>query len=103
MHYKLGNIHDEYLMISTLKIVISSIVAGAGSFVTLYILAPVVGLQTYWGVFTQGVGAALVGIMIYLFFTYVLGLSETLHLIKLLRTTGQKIGRPINIIYNWFN
>lgn len=103
IHHKLGNFHDEYLIINTLKILISALIAGAASFVTLYILAPIFGLQTYWGVLAQGAGSTIVGIGVYLFFGYALGLSETHNLIKLLRLTGQKLGRPVNAIMNWFS
>ncbi len=102
LHYKLGHFHDEYLIISSMKILISALIGGAASFVTLYVLAPIVGLQTYLGVLIQGLGAGVIGIFIYLIMGYVLGLSETHNLIKLLRTTGQKVGRPVYNIMNWF-
>jgi len=102
LHRKLGNVHDEYLIINTLKIVISSLVAGAATFVSLYVFAPIVDMRTYWGVLVQGGAAALIGTALYLTTGWGLGLSESHNLINLLRITGKKLGRPINIIWNWF-
>ena len=103
LHYKLGNIHDEYLIVNSLKIVISSTLAGAATFVSLYIVAPFVNMHTYWGVLIQASVAGLVGIGVYLGIGWILGLSESRDLVKLARTTGNKIGRPINIIWNWWS
>ncbi len=100
LHYKLGNIHDEYLLVNSLKIIISSILAGAATFVSLYLVAPLVDLHTYLGVLIQGLIAGLVGLGVYLGIGWVLGLSESHNLVKLARTTANKIGRPINVIFN---
>jgi putative peptidoglycan lipid II flippase len=101
LHRKLGNVHDDYLIINSLKIIIGSILAGAASFVSLYLIVPWVNTHTYWGIFVQGSGSALIGIAIYLLVTWSMGLSETHHLFRLLRTTGQKVGTTFNIIWNW--
>ncbi len=103
LHRRLGSIHDEYLIISSLKIIIASLVAGGTAFVSLYMIAPWVNMSTYLGVLLQGAGAGIIGVLVYLGLTWLLGLSETLDLVKLLRTTAIKIGRPINIIFNWWS
>ena len=103
LHYKLGNIHDEYLIANTLKIVIASLIGGAAAFVSLYLLAPIVGTNTYFGVLGQGLSAGLIGGPCYLLSGWALGLSETRNLVTLLRTTGSKIGKPINMIWNWWS
>ncbi len=103
LHYKLGPIHDEYLVVNTLKIVIASLLAGASTFVSLYLVAPIVNMHTYLGVFVQAAAAGIVGVGIYLGAGYILGLAETHDLVKLLKLTGQKIGKPLNIIWNWMN
>ena len=103
LHRRLGSIHDEYLVISSLKITIASLIAGASSFVSLYMIAPWVDMFTYFGVLIQGASAGVIGVLVYLSITWLLGLSETLDLVKLLRTTAIKIGRPINIIFNWWS
>jgi putative peptidoglycan lipid II flippase len=103
LHYKLGNIHDEYLIVNSLKIIIASLLAGAAAFVSLYIVAPMVNMHTYWGVLTQAVAAGVIGVGVYLGIGWFLGLSETHNLVKLARTTAQKIGRPMNSIWNWWS
>ncbi len=103
LHYKMGSIHDEYLIINTLKITIGSLIAGATAYVSLYALAPLVGTNTYWGILVQGSLSAALGIAAYLLSGLLLGLHETRNLVKLLRTTASKIGRPINIIWNWWS
>ncbi len=102
LHRKLGHIHDEYLIVNSLKIVIAAILAGAGSFVALYLVAPIVDLHTYFGVLVQALISGLIGISLYLGIGWVLGLAETHDLVKLLRTTAAKIGKPINTIWNSF-
>ncbi len=101
LHHKLGNIHDEYLIVNILKIVIASVIAAAFTFVTLYFVSHFVDMTTYLGVLIQGSSAAIMGGLAYLAVAWFLGLSEAHNLIKLLRVTGRKIGRPINMIWNW--
>lgn len=103
LHYKLGNIHDEYLIVNSLKIIIAALLGGASAFVSLYMIAPLVNMHTYLGVLIQGTAAGIIGIGVYLGIGWLLGLAETHDLVKLLRTTGNKIGRPINIIWNWWS
>ena len=78
-------------------------VAGIAIFVSLYMVAPWVDMQTYWGVLIQGLTSAFVGVTVYLGIGWVLGLSETHDLVKLARTSLQKIGKPFNIIWNWMS
>jgi hypothetical protein len=60
-----------------------------------------VNMLTYWGVLIQGVSAGLIGVLVYLGLGWILGLSETHHLVRLLRTLATKVGKPINTIWNW--
>jgi putative peptidoglycan lipid II flippase len=103
LHHKIGHIHDEYLIINSLKIVISSGVGGIATFISLYIIAPMVDMSTYWGVFIQALGAGLVGIGVYLAASWVVGLNETHDLIKLTRSMLSKFARPFNIIWNMWS
>ena len=100
LHYKLGNIHDEYLIINSLKIIIAALISGAMTFVSLYLVSPLVNMSTYFGVFIQAATAGLVGVITYLIFGWFLGLAETHNLVKLLRITANKFGKPINIIWS---
>lgn len=103
LHYILGNIHDEYLIVNGLKIIFAALIGGVAAYGSLYLIAPMVNMLTYWGVLIQGGSAGLIGVACYLLAGYLLGLSEARDLVKLLRTTGQKIGKPVNIIWNWWS
>ncbi|MBI2607680.1 MAG: murein biosynthesis integral membrane protein MurJ [Candidatus Doudnabacteria bacterium] len=96
LHKKIGHIHDEYLIINSLKIVIGSALSAAGAYVSLYLIAPLVNMQTYVGVFTQAAGASLVGLVIYLGITWFSGLAETHGLVNLLKSMLIKFSRNIN-------
>jgi len=103
LHYKLGHIHDEYLIVNSLKIIIAALLGGTATYVSLYMISPLVDLHTYWGVLIQAVSAGIIGLGVYLGIGWTLGLSETQDLVKLARTTASKIGKPINIIWNWWS
>lgn len=103
LHRRLGSIHDEYLIISSLKIIIAALVSGAAAFVSLYMIAPLVNMATYLGVLIQGAGAGVIGVLVYLAMGWIIGLSETHDLVKLLRSSAIKIGRPVNAIINWIS
>ncbi|MDP4000840.1 MAG: murein biosynthesis integral membrane protein MurJ [bacterium] len=96
LHKKIGHVHDQYLLINSLKIVIGSALASVSAYLSLYMIAPLVNMQTYIGVFIQAVGAGIIGVTIYLVVTWFSGLSETHGLVKLLRSTVIKFSRNIN-------
>lgn len=100
LHHKIGNLHDEYLTISSLKIVISSVLAGIVTFLLLYLIAPLVDMNTYFGVMIQAFGAGLGGVLVYLGASWVMGLNETHDLIRLTRSMLSKFARPFNAIWN---
>jgi hypothetical protein len=39
--------------------------------------------------------------VVYLGASWILGISEAHHFIRVLKIATQKLGRPINIIWNW--
>jgi putative peptidoglycan lipid II flippase len=86
LHKTMGHIRDQYLIINSLKIVIASAVAAVGSYLSLYAIAPLVNMQTYIGVFTQAVGAGIVGLAIYMGVTWMQQLDETKNIVKLLKS-----------------
>ena len=100
LHHKIKDLHDEYMMISSLKIIIASLLSGAASFVALYIIAPWVNMQTYGGVMIQATGAFLVGGSVYLAVGWLLDLPESKNLIKLTRSMLSKFAKPISNIWN---
>ncbi len=103
LHHKIGSFRDEYLMVNTLKIVIGSLCGGIAAYVTLYIVAPLVNMQTYWGVLIQGASSAIIGFAVYLAVAWLLKVDDADHLLKLLKSAVVKSTRPFTVIINLFN
>ena len=53
-----------------------------------------------WSRIANKPAAGVAAVLVYLGIGWLLGLSETHDLVKLLKSTAVKIGRPINIIWN---
>ncbi|MGE5392596.1 MAG: murein biosynthesis integral membrane protein MurJ [Candidatus Saccharibacteria bacterium] len=100
LHRQIGSIRDEYLIINSLKILMSSLIGGAICYVSLYAIAPLVNMHTYIGVFLQAAGSGLAGVIAYLAFSWLFGITEARHLMGLLRTTAYKFSRPFVFIWN---
>lgn len=100
LHRQIGNLRDEYLIINSIKILISSLIGGAVCYVSLYAIAPLVNMNTYLGVFTQAAGSGLAGAGTFLVVAWIFKLNEAHHLIKLLKTTTNKIAKPFVYIWN---
>jgi putative peptidoglycan lipid II flippase len=103
LHHKIGSLRDDYLMINTLKIVISSVAAGTVSYITLYLVAPMVNMQTYWGILIQGASSAIIGICAFLFFSWLLKVDESDHVVKLLKSAVVKSAKPFTFITNFWS
>jgi putative peptidoglycan lipid II flippase len=103
LHFKLGSIHDEYLIVSSIKIMISSLLAGVATYVSLYMIAPFVNMHKYLGVFTQGVSAGLIGCAVYLAVSWVLGLQETHNLVAVTRNAVSKLGKPFAYVWSMWS
>jgi len=102
LHRRIGHIHDEYVIITSLKIIIASLFGGTAAYVSLHVLAPIFGTDTYGGILIQGSVSGMVGVGVYLLAGLIVGLHETRNLVNLLRSVGAKIGRPINTIWEKF-
>ncbi len=100
LHYKIGNIHDEYLILNSLKIIISSVLSGLFAYISLYAIAPIVDMQTYLGIFIQAVGSGLVGTIVFLLVSLMVGLDETKNIVSLLKSYGGKLRKPLHVIAN---
>lgn len=98
LHRRIGHIHDNYLIVSSLKIGISSVIAGLVAYVGLYAIAPVVNMATYLGILIQAVGAGIIGSLTYLVMGWIMNLTEAKHLLTLFKAMAYKITRPIDII-----
>jgi len=87
---KIGQLPEKEIWLSLKKIMISSILMAIFTFLTLQIMANLVNMQTFWGVFTQAFLAALVGIFVYILVTFLLKSPE----IKILKSSILKQFAP---------
>lgn len=76
LHNKISNLDNSKIISSLLKICLLSFVAGSITYGSLQIIAPLVNMQTFWGVFLQGFGAAALGLLSYLILSIVFKLDE---------------------------
>lgn len=75
------NIHADHInhseiLNSVLKISVNSFLAGFVAYASLYFLANLVNMRTFLGIFIQGVGAGLMGLLTYLILAIVFRLEE---------------------------
>ncbi|RJQ34994.1 murein biosynthesis integral membrane protein MurJ [Candidatus Parcubacteria bacterium] len=76
LHLRVHDIDDNKIFKSLLMISLNGMSAGAICYAGLYLLAPLVNMQTFWGIFTQGVGAGLLGLLTYLILSILFKLEE---------------------------
>lgn len=76
LHARVKNIDDNRIFRSLVMISINAVSAGAIAYAGLYMLAPMVNMQTFWGIFIQGVGAGSLGLITYLILSILFKLDE---------------------------
>jgi putative peptidoglycan lipid II flippase len=76
LRVKLGSFKEMNILTSILKFSIAAILAGLAVQVTKIIIWTFVDMTTFWGVFTQGLGAGILGILVYLLVAYLLKVEE---------------------------
>ncbi|MFH1235914.1 MAG: murein biosynthesis integral membrane protein MurJ [Parcubacteria group bacterium] len=76
LHHRVGNLDDNRIANSTLKILFISSVMGLVSWGMLRFLAIGVDMQRFVGVLIQGVGAGVVGIIVYLTLAVIMKCEE---------------------------
>jgi putative peptidoglycan lipid II flippase len=103
LHHKIGSLRDEYLTLNTLKIVIASACGGITAYAALYAVAPLVDMQTYWGILIQGSVSGIIGTSVYLGSGWLLKIDESDHILKLLKSVVNKSTRPFIGIMNMWN
>jgi len=81
LHFKLRSIDDNFIINSILKICFNSVLAGAVTYAVLQFLANMVNMQTFVGIFIQGFGSGLAGLLSYLVLGIVFKLDE-LNIVK---------------------
>jgi putative peptidoglycan lipid II flippase len=79
------SLFDLPLLVSTMKIIFSTLAAGIASYSLLYLVAPHVNTQTVVGIFIQAAIAGLGGVFVYVALTYSMGFAEARVLRKLFR------------------
>jgi putative peptidoglycan lipid II flippase len=73
---RLGALGGEYILHGAWRMTGAALAAGSAAYATLHLLAPYVDMHTFIGIFTQGVGAGVVGVLTYLGLTTMWRLPE---------------------------
>lgn len=76
LNLKIKDIDNNAIFNSLLKISANSIIAGFVVYGVLQILAPWVDMHSFWGIFLQGLGAGLLGLLSYVILSIVFKLPE---------------------------
>ena len=76
LHFRVKDIDDSQILSSILKISVNSILAGAVAYAALQFLDNLVDMHTFIGIFIQGFGAGLAGLLSYLVLGIVFRLDE---------------------------
>lgn len=95
LRHRLGDLNDNFLILRILKISAASVIMGIATFVTLYLVAPLVNMQTYLGVTIQTIAASIVALATYLGAGFLINLPEAHQLLTILRNWFFKFTRPI--------
>lgn len=97
LHKKLGDLRDEFLISRLSKIILASGVTGIAAYLTLQMIAPLVNMQSYWGIAVQTLGALAAGIGAYLFTGNFIKLPETRLVLKIFQKWILKLSK----IFPW--
>lgn len=73
---RVGDLDDKTIIISVFKIGINSILAGLTAYGLLNLLAPIVNMQSFFGVFIQAAAAGIGGMAIYFILSAFTNMSE---------------------------
>lgn len=76
LRLKVGDLNDNEILSCSIKIVLMSLIMGAVTYLTLNIVAPLVDMKTFWGVFTQAAAATIASILAYFGLAYIFKLKE---------------------------
>lgn len=95
LHKRLDGLEDEFLLLRIIKISVAAIVMAVATFVTLYVVAPLVNMQTYWGVAVQTLVALVVAVMTYFGAGLIIKLPEARQVLAILKDRFSKFSRPV--------
>lgn len=73
---KIGGLKLSEICSSSGKVVLASVLMGLAVYLTLRLIANLVNMQTFWGIFWQTLGSGLTGILVYLLLSSALKLPE---------------------------
>jgi len=71
LHYKLGELDEGRILFSSVKFSLAAIFCGSIVQVTKIIIEPLVNMNKFWGILTQGAIAGILGILGYMFICYI--------------------------------
>lgn len=95
LHYKLGGLNDEFLILRTVKIATASVIMAVAVYITLYTVAPLVDMQTYAGVLAQTMAAVVAAVLTYVLAGLFIGLPETGQLLRVMQMWFKKVLRGL--------
>ena len=103
LHRRLAGFDDEFLFVRTIKICIAALLMAMTVYLTLYAVAPLVNMGTYWGIFVQTVSALAVAAVTYLGAGLLIKLPEARGLFAVLQSWFTKFTKPLtSAIVNTF-
>lgn len=95
LHRRLSGLDDEFLLLRLVKISVAAVLMGIATYLTLYIVAPLVDMRTYFGILIQTISALAVAVITYLGAGLLIGLPETRGLVAIAKTWLFKFTRPV--------
>lgn len=87
---KIGALDEFKIIISILKIIFITFLMSVIVYGTLYLVAPLVNMQKFWGIMVQTICAIITGIVSYLFFAWLLHCEEMKSLNQFLKIKKQE-------------
>lgn len=87
LNWRIDNIDNNAIFKSLIKISINSVAAGIVAYLVLQIMAPLVNMHTFVGIFSQGLVAGLAGLLIYLLLGILFKLEEVEIIKKMIKKT----------------
>lgn len=91
LRLRVGYLDDKKIIWSIFKISVNSLLSGAIIYLMLRIMAGLVDMRTFWGIFTQGLVAGVVGLIFYL----ALGLLTNCQEISIVKHWLRRYLRPL--------
>lgn len=76
LRVKVGDLNDAYIFACSMKIVAMSLIMGGVVYIILNLVAPLVDMRTFWGIFMQAGISTLGGIIIFIALAYLLKMKE---------------------------